>query len=106
MSQKDSELSQLPISGALTGMAIGLCTIISSTRCFGNERIVFWRESANGAYHTMYTIHDNCTINVRSTYGIRSAHHVVGASVLSGTYSTGPAKRPCTILYCVYQPWG
>ena len=42
------QLAQLPISGALTSLAIGLTTIISSTRCFGNERVVFWREAASG----------------------------------------------------------
>eukprot|EP01048_Picozoa_sp_COSAG05_P020767 COSAG05_NODE_3626_length_1949_cov_1.225946_1_plen_131_part_10 len=59
MSQHNSELSQLPISGALSGMAIGLCTIISSTRCFGNERVVFWRESSSGLNKLAYFLGKN-----------------------------------------------
>ena len=56
LSQRNTELKQLPISGALSGLAIGLTTIISSTRCFGNERIVFWREAAAGMSKPAYFI--------------------------------------------------
>lgn len=59
MSQHNSELAQLPVSGALTSLAIGLTTIISSTRCFGNERVVFWRESASGLNRWAYFIGKN-----------------------------------------------
>jgi hypothetical protein len=53
------QLAQLPVSGALTSLAIGLTTIISSTRCFGNERVVFWRESASGLNRWAYFLGKN-----------------------------------------------
>lgn len=59
MSQRNTELTQLPVSGALSGMAIGLTTIISSTRCFGSERIVFWREAASGTNRLAYFLGKN-----------------------------------------------
>jgi hypothetical protein len=59
MAQHNSELAQLPVSGALTSLAIGLTTIISSTRCFGNERVVFWRESASGLNRFAYFLGKN-----------------------------------------------
>eukprot|EP01050_Picozoa_sp_SAG11_P015625 SAG11_NODE_2047_length_3884_cov_1.573844_7_plen_342_part_00 len=59
MANKNTELKQLPISGALSGLAIGLTTIISSTRCFGAERIVFWRESSSGLNHLAYFLGKN-----------------------------------------------
>lgn len=59
MSQRNTELTQLPVSGALSGMAIGLTTIISSTRCFGNERIVFWRETSSGSNRLAYFLGKN-----------------------------------------------
>eukprot|EP01047_Picozoa_sp_COSAG01_P043412 COSAG01_NODE_3852_length_5629_cov_3.080108_8_plen_91_part_00 len=54
MSQKNSELKGMPVLCALSGLAIGLTTIISSTRCFGAERIVFWRESSSGLNRVAY----------------------------------------------------
>ena len=59
MAQRNTELKQLPISGALSGLGIGLTTIISSTRCFGNERIVFWREAAAGLSRPAYFVGKN-----------------------------------------------
>jgi hypothetical protein len=59
MSQKNTRLLQLPISGALIGLGIGLTTITSSTRTFGNERIVFWRESASGLNRLAYFLAKN-----------------------------------------------
>ena len=54
-----AELAGLPITSALSGLAIGLTTIISSTRCFGSERIVFWRESASGLDRLAYFVGKN-----------------------------------------------
>jgi ABC-type multidrug transport system ATPase subunit len=59
LAQRNTELTQLPISGALSGLGIGLTTIISSTRCFGDERIVFWREAASGLSRPAYFIGKN-----------------------------------------------
>ena len=39
MAQKNIQLLQLPLSGALIGLGIGLTTITSSTRLFGRERV-------------------------------------------------------------------
>ena len=59
MSQRNADLAGLPITSALSGLAIGLTTIISSTRCFGSERIVFWRESASGLNRLAYFVGKN-----------------------------------------------
>eukprot|EP01052_Picozoa_sp_SAG31_P028502 SAG31_NODE_2757_length_5139_cov_2.828968_2_plen_238_part_00 len=38
----------------MSSLAIGLTTIVSSTRCFGDERVVFWREAAAGLNRHAY----------------------------------------------------
>ncbi|XP_046846445.1 ABC transporter G family member 28-like isoform X3 [Xenia sp. Carnegie-2017] len=38
----------------MSGMAIGLTTMLASLRCFGNHRTTFWRESASGVNRFSY----------------------------------------------------
>ncbi|XP_028413905.1 ABC transporter G family member 24-like [Dendronephthya gigantea] len=38
----------------MSGMAIGLTSMLSSLRCFGNHRTTFWRESAAGVNRVSY----------------------------------------------------
>ena len=38
----------------MSGLAVGLTTLLASLRPFGNERAVFWRESASGVNKFAY----------------------------------------------------
>ena len=59
LAQKNTALLQLPMSSALPAIAVGLTTIISSTRNFGNERVVYWREAASGLNRVAYFLAKN-----------------------------------------------
>ena len=114
LAQKNTALLQLPMSSALPAIAVGLTTIISSTRNFGNERVVYWREAASGLNRVAYFLAKNVAdiprlllipifyfIMVRPMAGLK--HHRVrvshppGGSLSSRACSTTTTRaRECT----------
>ena len=116
LAQKNTALLQLPMSSALPAIAVGLTTIISSTRNFGNERVVYWREAASGLNRVAYFLAKNVAdiprlllipifyfIMVRPMAGLKpscpqvSPTHPSGGSLSSRACSTTTTRaRECT----------